>query len=592
MIHNMTPTTQIREYILEEKIGEGGMATVWRATHIHLEKSVAIKVMSQSLMADPSFGERFLREARAMAKLQHPNILSATDFFQEHGGFYLVMPYIDNGSLESRLTLAKGPLPVPEAIAIAQQILAALDYAHQKGVIHRDVKPSNILLDTEGRAYLADFGIALMLGESRKTRTGTSIGTPHYMSPEQIMRPKTMDHRADVYSFGCVLFEMLTGAAPFTAGDDEGDADLIIKNAHLQHAPPDPRNLNSKLPKPLEDILLKVLQKEPNARYQGCGEFARALETFAQPGQKKGPATAEKAPPLPAASPIQAPPGTKPRSQRSFLFVGLGAAALLVGTLLWAANRTTPAAPVTSAPITPSPAVPPPTPEVPRGIIQVVTASGKTPYATLDGALRAVPEGGTVEVGAGEWDAGIEIRRSVTIRGTEGSRPRLKASADMPVLRVSGGKILLLNLDLHQGAAEHALEVISGTTAATECRFYSAQIAGIGAYDSETRVQLMNCTIEDCGQAGLLVSRGASASLERCTVWHNGSNQGKAPCAGIEAANGGKVTIIAPCHFEANANGDIAQTARPGQPKGIVEQAPATANANIELKIGAQSRRS
>lgn len=278
----MRPGDQIREYILDRKVGEGGMAEVWLGRHVHLDKAVALKMMSVGLAGASDFGERFIREARAMARLQHPNILSATDFFAEGDTYFLVMPFIDAGSLEDRIIAANGPVPIDLALGVSYQILAALDFAHQKGVIHRDVKPSNILMDLEGRAYLADFGIALMVGDDRKTRTGTSIGTPHYMSPEQIMRPKAMDHRADVYSYGCVLYEMLVGRPPFDAPPGEGDTDFVVKSGHLQQEPPLPRSINPALPEALEQILIKVLQKDPDNRYQGCGELSRALEEFQQ----------------------------------------------------------------------------------------------------------------------------------------------------------------------------------------------------------------------------------------------------------------------------------------------------------------------
>src|SRR5262245_10896498 len=221
----------VRDYMFEEKIGEGGMGEVWRSRHQMLDKHVAIKIMSEDLRDDPAFEARFIREAKAQARLHHPQIIGATDFFHEQGRYYLVMPLIEGHSLEDRLSL--GPLSLQEVLAISADVLAALDYAHQQGVIHRDVKPSNILIDRNGRAYLTDFGIALMIGLDRQTKTGVAIGTTLYMSPEQIRRPKNLDHRTDVYSFGCVLYEMLTGRPPFEAiGAGEG-TDFVIKEMHI-----------------------------------------------------------------------------------------------------------------------------------------------------------------------------------------------------------------------------------------------------------------------------------------------------------------------------------------------------------------------
>lgn len=274
----MQAGSSVRDYVFEAKIGEGGMGEVWRARHELLDRKVAVKVMAAHLMADPEFEARFIKEAQAQARLQHPNIIGATDFFREQGQYFLVMPLIEGQSLEEKLTANRGPLPVEEALRISTDVLAALDYAHQHAVIHRDVKPSNILLDHEGRAYLTDFGIALMMGVDRKTRTGVAVGTAHYMSPEQIRRPKSIDHRTDVYSFGCVLYEMLTGRAPFEAADSDEDTDYVIKEAHIHQTPEPVRNRNASVPENLEAIVLISLGKDPNERFVSCGEFARAIQ--------------------------------------------------------------------------------------------------------------------------------------------------------------------------------------------------------------------------------------------------------------------------------------------------------------------------
>ena len=337
----MTPSQKIRDYVFEEKIGEGGMGAVYRARHTLLDKPVAIKILSDQLLTSPEFGERFLREAVAQARLLHPNIVQVTDFFQENGRYYLVMALVEGESLEQRLTRSK-PLPLNEALRISADVLAALDYAHQRGLIHRDVKTSNILLDKEGRAYLADFGIVLMVGAERKTRTGSTIGTAFYMSPEQIRRPRAIDHRTDVYSFGCVLYEMLTGHTPFEKGDEEGDTDFVIKDGHVNRRPDPPRLKNRMLPAAVDGIVLKALNKNPDDRYSGCGEFARALVGL---GGTMPPPTPD--PPIPLPAPIPpfpqpVPPLPEPISQGLLisprertkfiaLFAGLSALARAIG---------------------------------------------------------------------------------------------------------------------------------------------------------------------------------------------------------------------------------------------------------------------
>ena len=282
---------RIREWEIDTLLGEGGMGQVWRARHNLLNRAFAIKVIAQELLADPKFESLFLQEAGTQAELQHPHIIPTTDFFVEDGLHCLVMPYVEGQSLEERLdrnrdpqTGKRLPLPLDEALGIARQVLQALDYAHQHRVIHRDVKPSNILLDRRGNAYLTDFGVALKMDKPRTTSTGKVVGTSAYMSPEQIQRPREMDHRTDVYSFGCVLYEMLAGGPVFETEGVEGDTDFFIKESHVKRMPEplSKRNPKANVPEKIEAIVMKALAKNPNERFAGCGEFARALEKATQ----------------------------------------------------------------------------------------------------------------------------------------------------------------------------------------------------------------------------------------------------------------------------------------------------------------------
>jgi serine/threonine-protein kinase len=275
---------KIRDWEIESLLGEGGMGQVWRARHTLLNRIFAIKIIARELLADPRFESLFMREAGMQAELQHPHIIPATDFFIDDGLHFLVMPYVEGQSLEERMetnknpqTGKRAPLPPQEAMAIAFQVMHALDYAHQHRVIHRDVKPSNILLDKRGDAYLTDFGVALKMDKPRTTSAGKVVGTSAYMSPEQIQRPREMDHRTDVYSFGCVLYEMLAGGPVFEINDVEGDTDFFIKESHVKRTPEPLRKRNPNVPVAVEAIVSKALAKNPNDRFSGCGEFAREL---------------------------------------------------------------------------------------------------------------------------------------------------------------------------------------------------------------------------------------------------------------------------------------------------------------------------
>jgi serine/threonine protein kinase len=273
--------SSIASYELVSLIGRTGMSEVWKARDWN-GNIVALKTISQQAGEDPQLRARFLREGAEHQLLQHPSIVPILDFFELEGNCYLVMEYLAGGSLEDRLESNNwGPLPIPEALKISRQVLPALDYAHQRLIIHRDVKPSNILLNND-RAYLGDFGIALVLGRPRLTVVAQVLGTRCYMSPEQIATPMNVTHLTDVYSFGCVLYEMLTGRQPYDFGDetDEGNFEKLIKR--LREPPVPPRQWNPEIPARLERIVLTSLASEPADRFRGCGSFARALEGFEQ----------------------------------------------------------------------------------------------------------------------------------------------------------------------------------------------------------------------------------------------------------------------------------------------------------------------
>ena len=261
---------QFGPYQIVAPLGEGGMAAVYRAYQPAMERYVALKVLPRRFADDPQFSARFSREAKLLAQLQHPHILSVFDYGQMEGYTYLVMPFVRSGTLADLLT--GQPLPPDRIRQVIMQLGDALHYAHTRGLIHRDVKPSNVLIDESGNCLLTDFGLARMAESSMKlTTTGTIMGTPAYMSPEQGAGQK-IDSRSDIYSLGIILYEMATGRVPYRA---ETPAAVIFK--HIYDPLPPARDLNPDLPEPVELVILKAMSKTPEGRYQTASDLARAV---------------------------------------------------------------------------------------------------------------------------------------------------------------------------------------------------------------------------------------------------------------------------------------------------------------------------
>lgn len=271
----MTLATLGNRYRLLDKIGEGGMATVYRAEDTLLERLVAVKVLREQYAGDPSFLARFKQEARAAAGLAHQNIVSVYDVGSDQGNQYIVMEYVEGASLK-QLILQGAPFPIPRVIGLSMQILAALSFAHQKGLIHRDIKPQNVLVTPDGQVKVTDFGIARAAASGQLTETGTVLGTVYYCSPEQA-QGKAVTPASDIYSVGVVLFEMLTGRLPF-----EGEGPLAVALKHLQEEPVEPSRLNARVPSQLDAIVLRALAKEPSERYSSAEEMRQALLRYQQ----------------------------------------------------------------------------------------------------------------------------------------------------------------------------------------------------------------------------------------------------------------------------------------------------------------------
>ncbi len=267
---------KLGSYQITELIGQGGMATVYKGYRADIDRTVAVKVLPPHPGLDQQFIERFKLEARTIARLQHPHILPLYDYGVEDDILYLVMAYVAGGSLSQYID--KGRLPLNEIERLLRQIAPALDYAHRQGVIHRDIKPDNILLDREGNVLLADFGIAkLAEGDSRLTATGGLVGTPAYMAPEQGTGETHITGSADLYSLGVVVYEMMTGQQPFTA-----DTPMQVVIKHITEPVPNPRTIIEELPWPVEVVMGRILAKNPQNRYKTAGEFVEDLSRAIQ----------------------------------------------------------------------------------------------------------------------------------------------------------------------------------------------------------------------------------------------------------------------------------------------------------------------
>ncbi|HZC12525.1 MAG TPA: protein kinase, partial [Thermoleophilaceae bacterium] len=257
-------------YRILRKLGSGGMANVYLAEDEELGRRVAIKILNERYASDDSFNERFRREAKSAAALSHPNIVSIYDRGEGDGRPYIAMEVVEGRSLKE-LILQRGPLPIAEAVEYAKQILHAVRFAHRNGIIHRDIKPHNILLGAEDRLKVTDFGIA-RAGASQMTEVGSIMGTAQYLSPEQA-RGAPVTAASDLYSVGIVLYEMLTGKTPFN-----GDTPIEIAMKHLNEAPRPPSELRPEVPPELDQIVLRALAKDPHERYQTAEEFSADLD--------------------------------------------------------------------------------------------------------------------------------------------------------------------------------------------------------------------------------------------------------------------------------------------------------------------------
>ena len=319
--------TRLGKYQIRSVIGQGGMGTVYEAYDAALDRLVALKVMAPHLAWQEGFVERFLREARAAARLRHPNIVTIHDVGRSGGWYYFAMDYLKGKTL-AQIIEARGPASLEDALRVLRPLGDGLDYAHSQGLVHRDIKPSNVIVSDAGDVTLTDFGIARATAAARLTGTGVVMGTPEYMAPEQASGADVVS-QTDQYALGVIAYEMLTGRAPFQA---KSTATLLYK---IVNDPPPPlRAVRPDLPAEAQRSLERALAKKPGDRFGTCGEFMGALEAARRSAEGERlppPRPREKVEPAPRES-------ATPRKQRRRLLVGLGGAALaLIGVLCLAA---------------------------------------------------------------------------------------------------------------------------------------------------------------------------------------------------------------------------------------------------------------
>ena len=311
--------TRVGDYEILALLGSGGMGQVYSARSIISGRIEAMKILLPDIAAEPDLTARFTAEIRILAGLEHPNIAQLRTAFEFENRLVMIMEFVEGVTLEKRAS--ESPIPLNDVLNYSAQVLAALSYAHSKGVTHRDIKPANIMITSNGLVKLMDFGLAKSTTDLQLTRPGTTMGSVYYMSPEQV-RGGTIDARSDIYSFGVTLYEMLTGRRPFQA-----ETAYTVLNAQLNDAPEPPSQINPALSPELNNIVLRSMVKSPDGRFQTADEFRSALRNV------KELATGAQAPefvPVPA---FVASPAPSPAKSHRGLWLGLGAAAAIIAMI-------------------------------------------------------------------------------------------------------------------------------------------------------------------------------------------------------------------------------------------------------------------
>ena len=405
---NLEIGSTIGDYQVVGILGTGGMGKVYKVRNVISDRVEAMKVLLPDLAHQPELADRFLREIKVQASLEHPNIASMHTALRVDNQLLMLMEAVEGVSLDQKLK--DGPLPAAEAVDYIMQALAALDYAHARGVVHRDIKPGNMMLTPEGVVKLMDFGIARSTDDLKLTQTGTAVGSLYYMSPEQIQGVTAPDARSDLYSVGVSLYELVTGKRPF-----DGESQFAIMSAHLLGTPVPPITVDPRLPKMLNDVILMAVAKDANARFQTAAALRNALSNVVS-GPK--PAAAAVTAPMPAPVPASAaavPVGelaqpARPGSHRgAWMSLGAVVAVLAIVAVIaiapWKKTSATPASvaapvapaaasePPASVAAQPEPQAPPaaaPVPQVSAPVSTPVSVSPRLPSRT-PGVAKSVP---------------------------------------------------------------------------------------------------------------------------------------------------------------------------------------------------------
>src|SRR3954452_10274043 len=310
--------SQVGQYRIDSYIGRGGMGVVYRAEHTHLGRHVALKLLAPELAENESFRERFVRESRVAARVDHPNVIPIYEASESEGSYFIAMRYVAGTDLREILH-TNGPLSLERALVVLTQVAGALDTAHAQGLVHRDVKPGNILVVAESEhCYLTDFGLTKAISsDTAFTATGQFVGTTDYVAPEQI-EGKELDRRTDVYSLGCVFYECLTGTTPFRR-----DTDMAVMWAHMQEPPPRVTERRPNLPQGLDTVIATAMAKSKDDRYPSCSTFAAAARSAIE--LATGPSSPAPAPWAPVTPPAGYAPAAVPSPTPSLPPVPSGA---------------------------------------------------------------------------------------------------------------------------------------------------------------------------------------------------------------------------------------------------------------------------